>query len=167
MAGGLLGIPWNDSGGNVALTVIGGIPGRLIGVVTGIPGIDGIDGAAKVGGTGGVTIGGDEKYIFREGAGGWGRDIGVVMPTLGGAPSDPPITGGAMTGTVGAPPIIKGLGCGMAEGWKFIGCIGISVETCIGGGMGVWRGGAIDVGFGMGVSTGTWTGAYDVVAIGA
>lgn len=31
--------------------------------------------------------------------------------------------------------------------------------------MGVWRGDAIDAGFGMGVSTGAWTGAYDVVAI--
>lgn len=35
----------------MALTVIGGIPGRLMGVVTGIPGMDGIaGGAVKLGG---------------------------------------------------------------------------------------------------------------------
>lgn len=51
-------MPWNDSGGSVALTVIGGMPGRLMGVVTGIPGIDGIGVAVNEGGgTGGGMIG--------------------------------------------------------------------------------------------------------------
>lgn len=92
----------------MALTVMGGIPGKLIGVVTGMPGIDGT--AEAAGNAGGGTEG-DEWY----GMDGCCPDIGEIMGGKLVWPSTPIIPWGIafIMGTVGIAPILRGLGSGI------------------------------------------------------
>lgn len=96
--------------GNVALTVIGGIPGREIGVVTGIPGIFGcpipvVVRVVAMLATEGITplaVATGSAPLFDGSGNKWLVECGILYSV----PNE-----GSQAGTVGVPPTVAGCGC--------------------------------------------------------